>query len=66
MMALQSCQRLAICQSHSMSNIVPHPCLMQYTCGWLQPGNIVINPAVVRNKAVHAITPRKFLVSTLP
>lgn len=27
-----------------------------------QPGNIVINPSVVRNKAGNAVTPRKFLV----
>ena len=29
----------------------------------MQPGKIVINPAVVRNKSANAVTPRKFLVS---
>lgn len=32
----------------------------------LQPGNIVINPSVVRNKAGNAVTPRKFLVCAGP
>ena len=39
-------------------------CLTSFTLlVGMQPGKIVINPAVVRNKSANAVTPRKFLVS---